>query len=47
VYSGQFYREVREVIARDKDFFKVMLKPESKYLGEVIPISGNGLETRD
>lgn len=47
VYAGQFFREVREIIARNKDFFKVMLKPEPKYLGDIIPISGSGLETRD
>ena len=47
VYAGQFFREVREIIARNKDFFKVMLKPEPKYLGDIIPISGSGLKTRD
>lgn len=47
VYTGQFYREVREIIARDKDFFKVILRPEPTYLGDTIPISGSGLETRD
>ena len=47
VYTGQFYREVREIIARDKDFFKVILRPEPTYLGDTIPISGSGLKTRD
>ena len=28
--------EIREILSRDKNFFKVILKPESKYLGEKI-----------
>lgn len=46
-YSGQFKREIREILARDKDFVKSFLKPESTYLGEMIPVSGNGDETND
>ena len=46
-YRGAFYREVREVIARDKDFIKCILKPKPTYLGKVIPISGNGDITND
>ena len=46
-YRGAFYREVREIIARDKDFIKCILKPKPTYLGEVIPISGNGDITND
>ena len=46
-YRGAFHREVREVIARDKDFIKCILKPKPTYLGEVIPISGNGDITND
>lgn len=46
-YSGDFARELREVLARDKDFVKSIFKPESKYLGEVIPVDGNGNETND
>lgn len=46
-YNGQAIREVREVIARTKDFVKCIIKPKSKYLGEVIPISGNGDLTND
>ena len=30
--------EVREILSRDKNFFKGIIKPKSKYLGEVIPI---------
>ncbi len=47
IYSGQFYRDFREFIAINKDFFKVILKPKSKYVGEAIPVSGNGDVTND
>lgn len=46
-YSGQFIRDVREILARDKDFVKTIFKPESKYLGEVIPVSADGNITND
>lgn len=46
-YNGQIYRELREILARNKDFFKVMLKPEPTYLGETIPINGSGLKSHD
>jgi SanA protein len=46
-YFGQEMREVREVLARNKDFVKLLFKPEPSYLGNVIPISGNGLESHD
>ncbi len=46
-YSGQFMRDVREVLARNKDFVKTIFKPESKYLGEVIPVSSDGNITND
>ena len=32
---------VRESLARCKDFFMCIFKPEPTYLGEVIPISGS------
>lgn len=44
-YAGRFYREAREVLARDKDFFKLMIKPEPTYLGEEIPVAGDGTVT--
>ncbi|MBO5868028.1 MAG: YdcF family protein [Oscillospiraceae bacterium] len=46
-YSGQFSRDVREVLARVKDFGMSIFKPEPTYLGEIIPISGNGELTHD
>lgn len=42
-YSGQAMRELREVMARVKDFFKIMGKPESTLGGDVIPINGSGV----
>lgn len=41
-YPGQNYREIREAAARAKDFFKVHLRMKPRYLGETIPISGDG-----
>lgn len=46
-YAGQDYREFREVLARTKDFLKLMVKPKPTYLGEAIPISGSGLLSHD
>jgi SanA protein len=46
-YAGQEYRELREIFARVKDFFNVIFKPEPTYLGEAIPVSGNGDLTND
>ena len=47
VYAGQELREIREKAARVKDFFKAILKPDSKIGGEAIPVSGNGDTTND
>lgn len=46
-YSGQTYRDVREFLARNKDFLYGIFKPEPTYLGDPIPIQGNGNETND
>ncbi len=46
-YYGQTFREIREIIARNKDFLYTVFKPEPKYLGEAIPISQNGNLTQD
>lgn len=46
-YSGQFVRDVREVLARVKDFGMAILQPDPTYLGEAIPISGSGELTHD
>ena len=46
-YVGATYREIREILARDKDFIKCIFRPEPTYLGETIPVSGNGDVTND
>jgi vancomycin permeability regulator SanA len=46
-YVGQTSRDIREILARVKDFGMTIFWPEPTYLGEVIPISGNGELTHD
>ena len=46
-YFLQLKRDIREILARTKDFIKTIFKPEPKYLGEEIPVSGNGNITND
>lgn len=46
-YRGAIYREAREVLARNKDCVKCAVKPEPTYLGEAIPIWGDGNITND
>lgn len=47
VYTGDSYRRLREMLARIKDVGYTIFQPEPKYLGEVIPISGDGNITND
>ena len=46
-YSGQLMRDLREILARDKDFVKSIFKPKSKILGDKIDLTGSGLVTVD
>ena len=46
-YTGETTFELREVLARDKDFIKTIFKPEPKYLGDTIPVFGDGNVTND
>ena len=46
-YRGQAYREIREMLARAKDFCTAVIQPQPKFLGEEIPLSGNGDLTHD
>ena len=46
-YVGATYREIREILARNKDFIKCVFKPSPTYLGDSIPVSGNGDMTND
>lgn len=47
LYAGQTFREIREILARDKDFIKCIFKPEPTFLGDTIEVSGNGDVTND
>ena len=47
IYAGQFMRDLREILARAKDFVTTIMKPEPTYLGECIDIHGNGDITND
>ena len=44
-YAGRYYREAREVLARDKDLFKGIIKAKPTYLGDEIPVDGDGRVT--
>lgn len=46
-YRGQFRRDIREVLARSKDFVSCIFKPKPTYLGDEIPLSGDGNLTND
>ncbi len=46
-YYGQGARQLREVLARAKDFAACIVKPEPTYLGDAIPIWGDGNLTND
>ena len=46
-YSGQLYRDFREVLARVKDYGYTLVKPKPTYLGDTIPINGDGNITND
>lgn len=46
-YAGQAMRDMREVLARVKDFGTCIWKPEPTYLGDAIPIWGDGNLTND
>lgn len=46
-YMFQFKRDIREFAARIKDYIKCIFKPKPKYLGESIPVTGNGNLTND
>ena len=46
-YWGQTSREIREILARAKDFINTIFWPEPTFLGEAIPVSGNGNLTND
>ena len=47
IYANQLPRDIREFLARTKDFIKVHLNIKSKYLGEEILLTENGNITND
>ena len=47
IYAGQSMRDLREVLARAKDFVTTIVKPEPTYLGDFIDIHGDGNITND
>ena len=47
VYGGETMREIREILARVKDVFTALFKPAPTFLGETIPVSGDGNLTND
>ena len=47
LYANQFYRDLREIAARTKDFVYCIFKPEPEYLGDVTPVYGNGDVTNE
>ena len=46
-YVGQQARDIREVLARVKDFGISIFQPKPTYLGETIPVWGDGNLTND
>lgn len=44
-YAGQEAREVREILARDKDFLTSIVQPLPTFLGDPILLSGSGSAT--
>ncbi len=46
-YRGQLKRDIREIAARSKDFFVSLAQPQSTYVGNPVPVSGNGNITND
>ena len=46
-YTGQLSRDIREVLARVKDFGASIFQPEPAYLGQTIPVWGDGDLTND
>lgn len=44
-YAGQEARELREVLARNKDFFTAIVQPLPTFLGDPISLSGSAAAT--
>lgn len=46
-YQNQLKRDIREFVARIKDFIKCIYKPEATILGDTISVMGDGNVTND
>lgn len=46
-YAGALARNIRELLARDKDIFSCIFKVQPSYLGDPIDINGDGDVTND
>jgi len=46
-YVGQPVRELREILARAKDWAVCLFQPPPTYLGDPIPLTGSGEQTHD
>ena len=46
-YSGQYKRDLREILARNKDFILAITKPVPSVLGDSISLDGSGDVTND
>lgn len=46
-YRGQAKRDIREILARNKDVMTCIIKPKPTYLGDAIPVDGDGDLTND
>ena len=46
-YLGQGMRDLRETLARNKDVLYCLLRPDPTFLGEAIPVFGDGNATND
>lgn len=45
-YAFQGFRDIREIMARDKDFLQCIFWPKPTYLGDKIDIKGDGRQTQ-
>ncbi len=46
-YSGQYKREIREILARNKDFILAITKPVPNTMGDAVSLDGSGDVTND
>ena len=46
-YQDQFKRDIREILARVKDFFKVKFYPEATVSGDEVSVFRSGNETNE